>query len=255
MELHGGPAIEMRRHLVGLAAGLAGDLTEMRRVLAPVWASEDPSPLSDLLWTTVRDVVRVEVDAAVASGSTPEASDHLATIDAVAAKLHRYGDLGEAWPLELEAQLARFRGEDARDLFRNAHAAWSRVGHVYDMAVCDLLLAEQSMAAGDRDAARRHALAAQKVATSLRAGPLALRVSTLIGRLGGRSTQVASLLTAREHEVLELLALGRTNHDIATTLFMSPKTASVHVSRIMTKLGARNRTEAAAIARRDGLLT
>ena len=53
--------------------------------------------------------------------------------------------------------------------------------------------------------------------------------------------------------MLLLLAQGRTNHQIADGLFMSPKTASVHVSRIITKLGVANRTEAAAYAHRHGL--
>jgi DNA-binding CsgD family transcriptional regulator len=57
-------------------------------------------------------------------------------------------------------------------------------------------------------------------------------------------------LTEREREVLDLLAEGRSNREIAAALFISPKTASVHVSNILGKLGASSRTEAAAIARR-----
>ena len=60
-------------------------------------------------------------------------------------------------------------------------------------------------------------------------------------------------LTPREQEVLALVALGRTNGQIAETLFISPKTATVHVSNILAKLGASGRTEAAAIGRRRGL--
>jgi DNA-binding CsgD family transcriptional regulator len=60
-------------------------------------------------------------------------------------------------------------------------------------------------------------------------------------------------LTARELEVLRLVAAGRTNRQIGTELYMSGKTASVHVSRILAKLGAANRSEAGAIARRLGL--
>ncbi|HEY8583852.1 MAG TPA: response regulator transcription factor, partial [Capillimicrobium sp.] len=60
-------------------------------------------------------------------------------------------------------------------------------------------------------------------------------------------------LTVREREVLELLALGRTNREIGETLFMAEKTASVHVSRILAKLDVRSRTEAAAVAHRLGL--
>jgi DNA-binding NarL/FixJ family response regulator len=57
-------------------------------------------------------------------------------------------------------------------------------------------------------------------------------------------------LTEREQEVLDLLAAGRSNREIAAALFISPKTASVHVSNILAKLGAASRTEAAALARR-----
>ena len=61
-------------------------------------------------------------------------------------------------------------------------------------------------------------------------------------------------LTARETEIRGLVALGRSNGVIARQLFISAKTVSVHVSNILAKLGASGRTEAAAIARRDGLL-
>jgi DNA-binding NarL/FixJ family response regulator len=61
-------------------------------------------------------------------------------------------------------------------------------------------------------------------------------------------------LTAREREVLALLADGRANHEIGQALFISPKTASVHVSNLLMKLGAANRTEAASRARALGLL-
>ena len=61
-------------------------------------------------------------------------------------------------------------------------------------------------------------------------------------------------LTPREREVLALVADGRTNGEVARALFISTKTVSVHVSNILAKLGAAGRTEAAAIARREGLL-
>ncbi len=56
-------------------------------------------------------------------------------------------------------------------------------------------------------------------------------------------------LTGREREVLRLVAAGRSNREIAAELFISPKTASVHVSNILGKLGAASRGEAAAQAR------
>jgi DNA-binding CsgD family transcriptional regulator len=66
---------------------------------------------------------------------------------------------------------------------------------------------------------------------------------------------LASPLTRRELEVLTLLAEGRSNRQIAETLFISESTAGVHVSNILGKLGVSGRTEAAAVAFRSGLVT
>jgi DNA-binding NarL/FixJ family response regulator len=63
----------------------------------------------------------------------------------------------------------------------------------------------------------------------------------------------AAGLTPRELEVLRLVAAGRSNGQIAEALFISRKTASVHVSNILAKLGVHSRTEAAAAAHRLGL--
>lgn len=71
------------------------------------------------------------------------------------------------------------------------------------------------------------------------------------GATGGRP-QLGAELTAREQEVLELIARGMSNARIARTLVISEKTAGHHVSRILTKLGVHNRTEAAAYAARQG---
>lgn len=61
-------------------------------------------------------------------------------------------------------------------------------------------------------------------------------------------------MTPREVEVLRHLVAGRTDREIATALFISPRTASRHVGAILAKLGAATRTEAAARAVRDGLI-
>ncbi len=76
-------------------------------------------------------------------------------------------------------------------------------------------------------------------------------------RLGGtaRTTDGAGSteLTPREREVAALLAEGLTNGELATRLYISPKTASVHVSNILAKLGMTSRAEIAAYAVRSGL--
>jgi DNA-binding NarL/FixJ family response regulator len=71
---------------------------------------------------------------------------------------------------------------------------------------------------------------------------------------GARARRVHTALTEREREVLCLVAGGATNRAIGARLFISPKTASVHVSRILTKLDATTRTEAAALAHAAGLV-
>ena len=75
-------------------------------------------------------------------------------------------------------------------------------------------------------------------------------------RIGVRAATPAGaeVLTSREREVLRLVAEGHSNGRIAERLFISPKTASVHVSRIIAKLDVGNRVEAAAVGRRLGLL-
>ena len=80
-----------------------------------------------------------------------------------------------------------------------------------------------------------------------------IRPATPAPRFGSAEQKVASL-TDREREVLCLVASGATNCAIATRLFISPKTASVHVSHILAKLGAETRTEAAAYAHAAGLV-
>lgn len=84
-----------------------------------------------------------------------------------------------------------------------------------------------------------------------RLGILATRVGVELSAAGGTGPLAA--LTARELEVLRLVAAGRSNSEIGSELFISTKTASVHVSNILAKLGVRSRTEAAAVAHRAGM--
>jgi DNA-binding CsgD family transcriptional regulator len=168
---------------------------------------------------------------------------------------------GRAWLARAEAEWRRAQGD-------NDPASWQAVletfgpAFVYEGARSRWRLAEALLEAGRRDEAQQEWRQAVEVAERLGARPLRAALTDL-GRRGrlsrddGRATEggVSPLrgLTAREQEVLRLLAAGRSNREIAAELFIAPKTASVHVSNILAKLHAASRTEAAAIAHAEGV--
>ncbi|MFI5475340.1 ATP-binding protein [Streptomyces cacaoi] len=168
------------------------------------------------------------------------------------------GPEGRAWLARAEAEWAwATTGPDP--------AAWERTvaafgyGDAYELARCRLRYAQALLAAGRREDAAAEARAARETAVRLGATPLLERADDLVRR--GRLTDAGSTarggpvaLTARERDVLRLLALGRSNRQIGEELFISGKTASVHVSNILAKLSAASRTEAVAIAYRERLL-
>jgi DNA-binding CsgD family transcriptional regulator/tetratricopeptide (TPR) repeat protein len=162
-----------------------------------------------------------------------------------------------AWLARGEAEWTRLDGDSDPDRWQASADAFG-YGYVYEEARSRWRLAEALLAAGDRDNAAVAAGAAHEVAERLGAEPLRARIEELVRR--GR-LEVASVapsagaagLTPRELEVLRLVAEGRTNQQIADVLFISRKTASVHVSNILAKLGVRTRVEAAASAHRLGL--
>jgi DNA-binding NarL/FixJ family response regulator len=171
------------------------------------------------------------------------------------------GPEGRGW-------LARCAAEYQRAVGSNSPAAWEEVlaafgtGYVYETARTQWRLAEALAEAGRRDEAALVWRSAASTADRLCAAPLRAALDDLARRARldpGRDSRGASRgpadgLTEREREVLRLLSRGLSNREIGTELFITPKTASVHVSNILAKLGAASRTEAAAIAHREGLL-
>lgn len=123
-----------------------------------------------------------------------------------------------------------------------------------------LKLGQQLVAARDRTAARSVLIEAADHARAIGAGLLIGRIATLSHRAGFAAVERTqgfnpiSGLTPRELEVLQLVARGKSNGEIGTALFISTKTASVHVSNILAKLGVASRGEAAALAHREGLV-
>jgi DNA-binding CsgD family transcriptional regulator len=174
------------------------------------------------------------------------------------------GEMGveaKAWQARVEAEAARLRGTAAPELWQAAVEGFG-YGHVYEEARSRWRLAEALLATDDRTGAAEQARVAHEVAVRLGAAPLRAAVEALArrGRLDvalpgtGRVADASAVLTPRETEVLALLAQGRTNRQVGAALFISEKTASVHVSNILAKLSANGRTEAVAIAAQRGLL-
>ncbi|MGW3412349.1 helix-turn-helix transcriptional regulator [Streptomyces sp. NPDC000888] len=167
------------------------------------------------------------------------------------------GPEGLAWLARAEAEWLRAHSGPDVTAWEKAVAAFG-YGDPYELARCERRLAEALLSADRREEAAEHARAARDAAVRLGAVPLREDLDTLIRR--GRLAESPStadriaVLTARESDVLRLLALGRTNRQIGEELFISGKTASVHVSNILAKLGAAGRTEAVAIAYREGLI-
>ncbi len=257
-EIPGGAHPIAVRHVVAAAHAADGDLAAARTVYRALWAEPAVRAVDEYLWCVLRDAARAEADTVVAD---PGHRDHDAELhmDQLAARAEtclRFGALGETWPLEIAAQVDRFHRRDPRPALEAALNGWQHIGHIPDTATTHLSLAEAHALHGDRDAARVHLAAGRKIAHGLKAEPMLTRADTLMGRfaLKDRDRHPGDVLTNRETEVLRLLTAGRTNAEIATTLFISPKTASVHVSHIIAKLGAANRTQAAAVARDRGLV-
>ena len=230
----------------------------------------------------VDDAVGVSIVAAVGTTVAADAAQRardLGDAEAESAALRRVDDLlarmaeaaAATRPVERAALLAaqaeagRAAGRPDPARYAQAAAAWDAVGRPEPAARMRWRAAEAYAALGDRDAAQDAARAAHAIAVDLGAGWLRGEIEALAARARLKLETVGSDgrhpaeedpfgLTAREREVLALLAEGATNREIGATLFMAEKTASVHVSRILMKLNVRSRTEAAAVAHRHGLV-
>jgi DNA-binding NarL/FixJ family response regulator len=144
------------------------------------------------------------------------------------------------------------RSHEAAESARRALAVFSRMGMPLDTAAARLELA-RALASDAPDLARdevRTALAAFRELGALRDMDAAAAVLRDLGAGTAARARSHGDLTARENEVLGLLARGMSNARIAQTLFISEKTVGHHVSRILSKLGVHNRAEAAAHAAR-----
>ena len=164
-----------------------------------------------------------------------------------------------------EAENSRLEGASDSARWAAAAAAFEGLRMPYERAYALHREGEAHLTTGgSRIEASEPLQTAHAIASDLGAAPLRGEIEALARRGRVRLSRaelvaaapVAPLetyrLTAREREVLGLLAAGRTNREIGTELFITEKTASVHVSNILGKLGVAHRIEAATIAHRAG---
>lgn len=222
--------------LMRAAQGRTGSaLAALKRAL------EEPRPgqLNAGLW-------RALVDVALAHGDVGCAVD-------AAARLDELAKASDARFLRAAAAMARGRvalrtGEPQQALasLREALEGFGAAGSPYDVARCRVAVAEACEAYGDRETARLERDAARQTFRSLRAVPD-------LEALDGVTRKERHGLTAREAEVLRLVASGATNRGIADQLVLSEKTVARHVANVFAKIGVSNRAAATDWAHRRGL--
>ena len=249
-----------------------GDLPAARTVVEAAidrieFCSEDGERLAEV----ARVGVAVEADAAErasdlgddAAGRDARLRAELMDLRVQAAAEDSERAVTHAHAASARAEAARARGGPDPAACAAAAELWDALARPYPAAIERWRQAEAHLRTGDRTATTVAARAAVDTARALGSAWLTAEVEGLAARARLRLAEDAVApepeaprafgLTPRERQVLALLAGGATNREIGAQLYMAEKTASVHVSRILSKLDVRSRTEAAAVAHRHGL--
>jgi DNA-binding CsgD family transcriptional regulator len=264
-----------------------GDLAAARAAVAAGLAGTPVSWAARYAWPLVWLGLRIEADEATRYRDRrepvpPAVTERVAELTGLAGQLPTPAPPARGYQALAAAERARADGAGGEAAWAAAVAAWRAAAEPYPLSYALLRRAETATAGGDRDAATAAVNEARQLAESIGAGPIATEAGALIrrarldprrsaaegaeetdgstGNAKGSADDAAGPdelarfgLTEREREVLRLLAAGQSNPEIARVLFISAKTASVHVSNILAKLGVSGRVEAAAVAHRLGL--
>jgi DNA-binding NarL/FixJ family response regulator len=216
---------------------------------------------TDAACAAVRRVLSEPRDPIHRSQLLPGAIEVLLAINDLAAarplvvELEAVGDAFDSRSLKAMAgyavgalALAEDRPEDALEALRAALHGWRELGWPYETARTQVLMGRALRGVGDEESAAAELGAAARAFAALGATPATQEVDRLLA-----PGPLPRGLTAREAEVLRLVATGRSNPEIAAALFLSEKTVARHLSNIFTKLDVASRTAAAAYAFDHGL--
>ncbi|MGW0969828.1 helix-turn-helix transcriptional regulator [Streptomyces sp. NPDC002516] len=251
---------------VSIAAG-EGRFLDARTALEEALAAGFPPGTQRYAWPLLLAAVTAEADARGLPVAVPGRAPTMARIRAAARNLATGAPVWLAHAEWLRAELRRADGAGGPEQWSAVVEAVEPLERPYDLARVRLRLAEALLLAGADDDGRARAAELLRLAGAaaghLGARPLAEAVALLAqrarltldhaparSRTAPADPAAAFGLTSRERDVLRLVAAGRSNRQIAGELFISPKTASVHVSNILAKLDVSGRGEAAALAHR-----
>jgi DNA-binding CsgD family transcriptional regulator len=258
-----------------------GDLAGARELLVAALAGRTGPMGVRHAWPLLWLGMRAAADEAIRARDrrVPPAAESVAAaaeLTSIAERLPARFPEARGYRCLFDAERDRGDSSDTPRSWAAALAVWRDLRAPYLIGYCLLRYAEALLAAGDRAAAGQAVREAHATAAGLGAAPIAEQAAALARRArlplddgapptpagdkatrqeaAGPAGELARLgLTDREREVLFQVAAGRSNAQIAGILFISPKTAGVHVSNILAKLGVASRVEAAAVAHRLGL--
>ncbi|MFB7514193.1 AAA family ATPase [Streptomyces sp. NPDC056144] len=256
--------LPMAQVAVAVAAA-EGRVLDVRAELAAAAEAGFPPGTHRYGWPLVLTAAVAEADSRGLPAADEGRADALALIRRCVRSLATPAPVWAAHSQQVSEELARAEGRDSAARWTEVVAAYEPLDRPADLArarhrLADALLVE----GGHREEAA--ALLREARATAVGLGSRALREDVELLAARARLSLVPEKqapaeagedtfgLTPREQGVLRLVAAGRTNRQIAEELFISPKTASVHVSNILAKLGVSGRGEAAALAHRLHLL-
>ncbi|MFF9129081.1 AAA family ATPase [Streptomyces sp. NPDC014806] len=259
--------LPVARIAVGVAAA-QGRLADARAALARALDAGTPPGTHRYAWPLLLAAATAEADALALPAARDGREQALDRVLTTVKKLTTAAPIWHAHEKWVRAELLRAEGRATPATWSPVVTAFEALERPYDLARVRHRLAEALVTEGgddERAGATELLRLSHAVAEHLGARPLADSVAQLARRARLPLTGPAQAapapadpaealgLTTRERDVLRLVSAGRTNRQIAEELFISPKTASVHVSNILAKLGVSGRGEAAAVAHRLGL--